>query len=168
MLVEGTLELCDNEFESIAKEVDKYTASILAEAKKGQLNVSIDSPSIRVYLTEKFGNIEAFRATFGLLVDKIILEELRLYGITKLDDLDEIIQNDFNDKYMKLPRPKRGLTIFRILTQIMVIHDPERYFKTVWPNRKGMFDQHDYLVFREFGLELSKLPQEAEFDCSGL
>jgi GTP pyrophosphokinase len=168
MLVAGTLELCDNEFERIIKEVDEYTARISAETKKGQLNVPIDSPSIRAYLTEKFGDIEDFKATFGLLIDKIIIEELRLYGINKLEELDEIIQNNFKDKYGKLPRPKNGLTLFRILTQIMVMHDPQRYFKTVWPNRKGMFDQHDYLVFKEFGLDLSKFPEETEFDCSGL
>jgi putative GTP pyrophosphokinase len=168
MLVAGILELCDNEFDHVAKDIEDYTEIISENAKEKKLEIEINTPSLRTYLTKKFSDLDTFSARFGLLIDKDIIRKLHLYGINTLADLDEIIPSEFKDKYMKLRGPRGGLTLYILLTHIMVIHDFNKYFSTIWTEGAAYFDAHDYLVFETFGVDTSKFPDYVLSDCRGL
>jgi putative GTP pyrophosphokinase len=63
-LLAGDLERCDNDFDRITKVIDQYSDNITSRIKKGNLNIPINSASLREYLSYKFGDIPSFKAKF--------------------------------------------------------------------------------------------------------
>jgi hypothetical protein len=88
-------------------------------------------------------------------------------GIQSIADLNRIIPGDFKNRYKRVRTPRDGINLFRLLTHVLVIYKFDEYFKKVW--RTGeMFDTHDYLIFKKFGLDTDEFPQGVEFDCYGM
>lgn len=135
-LVAGMLECADREFVSIAQEIDKYKYGVSEELKKGDLNIEINTASLKEYLSNKFNKL----IQEGLLADgfgpddraaKVIIEEVQLFGISKLHQLDEIIPKDFQDNILKLKL--HPILDFTSLTRnILIINDVKRYFEVSW------------------------------------
>jgi hypothetical protein len=123
---------------------------------------------LRQYLTEKFRDIPSFKSQYGLFLGPGILDELFWLDIKTLEGFDNIIPKDFKERYMKIAKPRRGTTLTRLVRDILNVHNSEDYFNRAWQNRYYEFDSHDYLVFKEFGINTEQFPKQIEFDCRGL
>jgi putative GTP pyrophosphokinase len=132
----GVLELADREFNQIAFEIDKYSASVNADTKKGKLDINIDSTSIKSYLDIKFKELIANGLNpefLGENKEQKILIELKDFGITTLKELDNIIPSDFLNKGINqyLQNTTRN-NYTGLLRHLMLINDAEKYFKESW------------------------------------
>ena len=125
-LLAGTLELVDNEFEKLSAEIDKYTQQIKRKTSEGKINIPIDSTSLIGYLQVKFPEIKE-KSLVGY--DKLIIEELHLFGIRTLEDLNAIITDRFMESDLTGNLESNYLGLLR---DIMMAHDPHKYFKQVW------------------------------------
>jgi hypothetical protein len=55
----------------------------------------------------------------------------------------------------------------RLLTHILIIYKFDEYFKKIWRKEKAkMFDTHDYLIFKKFGLDFLKIQNLIVMECN--
>ena len=169
--ISAILEDCDTKFESITKDIEEYDENVRSKVEKNQLDIPIDSSSLRRYLFNKFGDIPDFKPQYGFLRERRVIDQLGAMGIKTLADLEKIIPYNFKERYLKLPKSKYGTYATGIVLWILIIHNFRKYFKEVYHESDGIFDSHDALVFEEFGIniyEFSHINDKVEFDCSGL
>ena len=133
-LIAGTLELMDNQFDTIAKELDNYKEDINDKAKKGEIkDIAINGTSLKAYLVNKFsdkiGNL--ISPEFGKLDsgEEEIINELHEFGISDLEKLDNLINNHINKDIFT-----DNENLLSILRAFMIVENPEKYFKDSWKN----------------------------------
>jgi putative GTP pyrophosphokinase len=163
-LMSGALENADQMFENIIKEIDEYKNKSNYQIENQRLDMPIDSPSLRRYLIKKFGDIPDFKAQYGSVKDRDVIDQLHAMGITTLADFEKIIPPDFKEKYLEVPGSKYGTYATGLVVWLLIIHDYKKYFNEVYKKSYGIFDAHDYYVFKKFGLDTSKFPTDL-FDC---
>jgi hypothetical protein len=73
------LESLDEKFERIIEDIDKY---------RKELDVPIDSPSLRKYLLKNFGDIPDFKPEFGSVRDTYVVDQLHSMGINTLAEFE--------------------------------------------------------------------------------
>lgn len=133
-LVAGTLEIADHEFEAIAAEIDRYETEVKEDLLKGDLDIEITTVSLTEYLSNKFSRLakdisEDSRYAQGNVLAKTIVEELRLFGISTLAQLDKIVPSDLEDQYITNMSEENFAGIVR---DILMINDTEKYFEVSW------------------------------------
>jgi ppGpp synthetase/RelA/SpoT-type nucleotidyltranferase len=140
-LVAGMLEVADREFVAIAHDIDKYKADVIEELKKDELNIDINTVSLKEYLSKNFAKLienEILSPVFGPddSLSREIVEELQLFGISKLSGLDRIIPADLEDRSLDLRARSNFAGIIR---RVMIISNAKKYFEVCWQNRwKGL------------------------------
>jgi putative GTP pyrophosphokinase len=162
--ISSMLEGLDYQFEFIMDKIDNHKKSLNEKLDKNVLDVQIDSPSLRRYLLSKFGDISDFKPQYGSVDDTEIIEQLHSMGIYTLAEFEKIIPNNFKQKYEKIPKSGYGTYATGLVVWFLIIHDPKKYFEVAYKKTYGIFNSHDYRVFREFGVDTSKLPSDI-FDC---
>ena len=90
------------------------------------------------YLSAKFERLieeGLLRKDFGDDA-KLVVEELKLFGILRLYELDRIIPGDFQDNIRSILKlqlhPKLNLT--SLIRNVLIINDAKRYFEVSWRN----------------------------------
>lgn len=135
----GVLELADREFNGIATEIDSYSNSVIEDTKKGNLDLGIDSTSIKSYLNLKFEDLIKNGLNPDFLnneIEKMVLSELRSFGISTIQQLDEIIPADYVERVLKFERTYLGnqYNYIALLRDLMMIADSKKYFDECWQN----------------------------------
>lgn len=135
----------DETFERIMDDIDKY---------RGVLDVPIDPPLLRKYMLKNFGDIPNFKTRFGSVEDTYVVDQLHSMGINTLAELEKIIPTNFKERYSKIPPDKDGTYATGLAVWFLIIHDHKKYFEEAYKEMYGLFNSHDYRVFKEFGIEL--------------
>lgn len=131
----GLLELADMEFNNISSEIDNYAHKVSESAKEGNLNIDIDSTSVKEYMDNKFGD-----KLRQIRIGETIIDELSKFGIYNLQALEQIIPADLVDKL------SRNRTSVGLLRNIMIINNADKYFERVY--------NHDWLTMADESVEL--------------
>ena len=126
-LLAGMLEIVDTEFDRLSNEIDEYAETVKHKAEQGELDVPIDSTSLIEYLQIKFPT-EVIQKDFNGR-DKMIIDELKSFGVATLKDLDLIITTDFINS-----QHRRGIVpnYLGLIRDIMMAHNPKKYFENAW------------------------------------
>jgi len=167
----GVLELADREFNQIALEIDKYSASVKADTKKGKLEISIDSTSVKPYLELKFEILinQGMRpAFFDDNYEKRVLNELRIFGINTLKDLDEIIPKDITERVLKYEKikPNGKHNYVGILRHVMIIADIEKYFSQCWRSGWSGIDKDTIELIKSYKVPIDDYVKKLKFRVS--
>jgi ppGpp synthetase/RelA/SpoT-type nucleotidyltranferase len=161
----GSLELIDREFDNIANEIDRYSAAVDKKTESGDLAVPIDSTSLMTYLRRKFNVLveKGFDPTLNN-ADAMLIEELRSLGIVTLEDLDKIVPHNLVEIESRFAGVYKN-NFCGLLRQIMIIHDPDRYFGTAWKEHwiGGMNSPSDREIFRQYGIDIDHYDQKYHF-----
>ncbi len=155
-LLSGLLEIADNEFGRISKEISNYSDQVEERTDKGDLDVSIDSISIRRYFDSHFGSSEFVDPKFGPnddMAEKII-EELKIMGVETLRQLNEIIPKDLNSKIEEFDKKTNYCGVAR---NIMIVSNPEKYFSDAWGNSWGIASHEAMAIYTAYGIDVEKL-----------
>ena len=159
MLLAGTLELVDREFNQISKEIDSYSGEVKEQALEGKLDILINSLSLQEYLNNKFSIlIESGKALPDFNGrDSEIIEELKSFGIESLKDLDVIIPNDFQDvieAHLAIESNFLGL-----LRHVMIVHDLDKYLDKSYKKNWIYADVNSGDLIH-YGVNVEKLDKE--------
>jgi len=152
----GTLELVDREFNLISKEIDEYSKNVKESAEKGNLDIEINSTSLKQYLETKFSNF----VDKGILEpnfykpenEPLVIEELRNFGINSLSELDKIIGEDI-DKYLT-DEINNYLGLLRL---IMMIFDSDKYFSKSYNGQWSKLVQEHEDKLEELGINVDRI-----------
>lgn len=151
----GMLELADRGFDELSSEIDVYIGEVHREVVAGDLDMEINSINLAEF-------VDGWIIKSGLLLQSLdfkdglgdLVEELRLFGVVALQDLDEIIPGDYVAKALQV-----GLntTIYGVVRDWMLIADWRRYRSSVtvrWVFEpegdeilKEMFSEDEYSEF---------------------
>jgi putative GTP pyrophosphokinase len=121
--ISAILDDCDSKFESITKEIEEYNENVRTKVHKNQLDIPIDSSSLRRYLFNKFGDIPDFKPKYGFMRERRVIDQLGAMGIKTLAEFEKIIPSNFKERYLKLPKSKYGTYATGIVLWILIIHN---------------------------------------------
>ncbi|MDZ4991912.1 hypothetical protein GNF80_02860 [Clostridium perfringens] len=149
-LLAGTLELIDMHFEDISKKFDNYSNDIIKKVEIGNLNeISIDSASIIGYLKNKF-SLQIKKGIINpiLVDDTIIIEELNLFGINTMKDLDDLMKIDMtiSDEFLG--------NFVSILRLYMIKSDLKKYFENSWKKHWGGITRASYDLYKKNDIDV--------------
>jgi ppGpp synthetase/RelA/SpoT-type nucleotidyltranferase len=158
-ILAGLLELADREFDSLASEIDEITTQVEAATKSGELDIEINSTTLKSYLHTKFSKlIEAGLIPNFASMDKDLMEELSDFGLRTLADLDRIVPADFIDKHLKYE--DESSNFLGLLRHIMIINNYKKYFDHCWKRHFGGFSDSSVDFLSAYGIHTDKIEQE--------
>ena len=162
MLLSGTLELVDREFNQLSREIDDYSSTVKDQAVIGKLNIPIDSFSLEEYLNVKFAKLvqEIDMEPSFADQDSGILQEIKDFGLYTLQDLEEIFPKDFIKVMAKLYGNGRYSNYLGALRDVMMINNIEKYAEKSF--------QHNFIIpksisplLTHYKVDMSKFPPTA-------
>lgn len=158
-LVAGVLELMDNEFDKLSRDIDEYAKSMQKAVSKGDYNLGIDSKSVEQYVLKKFDGIKNVRpCNDGIIVTDKVVEELVRFGYKTIQELDDDINScknicEYKDTYIGL------------LRNLMMLKDCRKYFEKAFYGNWGSIDKTCVAFLRENGVEdIDNYLREYEID----
>jgi len=171
-LAAGALELIDNEFDRLSKETEKISDPMLNKIFSGDLSMEISPLSLRHFLRLHFNDIPGFREQFVAPISDL-LNELSSMGLKTIADLNQIIKPDikqFKDKYAQASKPKDYVSFSALIRDILILNDPDGYFKKAWKHHFNTLDYHCWKVYEKFGVDKTNFPHypDLEFDEGGV
>ena len=154
-LLSGLLEIADNEFSRISNEIVSYQQSIEKDIQSKNLNITIDSISLRQYFYNHFKDSEKIVSRFGSNdnMTEEIIEELNKMGITTLRKLDGVVPKNLVTNIDKYVKETNYVGIIRF---IMICHDAKTYFEKVW-NKKWSFTRARENLYKHYGIDINSL-----------
>lgn len=157
-ILAGVLELADSEFDQISQSLDLYKNEVAEKTKKGNLEIKINTTALREFLNNRFEQAinAGLKPIFGPDDDdaKEIINELNDFGIKTLSELDKIIPEDLEKKYIELDAVKEG-NFLGFVRSIMMLEDVNHYFEKAWKSKWGVFSNasREMLELYEIDLE---------------
>lgn len=159
-ILAGTLELIDREFNQLSNEIDKISDSVIIAEKKDKLNsIPINSTTLKQYLMGRFkSEIESNILTSDFNnYDDVIIEELQLFGIKNLKDLENIIPPNINQYIKKIFDKNQIGNFLGILRDFMIITNPEKYFEFSWRNKWEAFAPFSLRLYDFYNIDYKNI-----------
>jgi len=157
-LLAGVLEVADNEFNQISREIDKYSEEVSRKTKKGDLNIPINSTSLMQYFKDVFKEAEIINFNFGPPENdysRIAIDELNILSINTLADLDKILTKKIRDDIMTIDEIQNLLGLTRL---ILIKNFQEKYFDHAWKKRWLFVSDPD--TFHRLGINIESLAKK--------
>lgn len=148
-LLAGVLEIADDEIDAYIDSFDRYVAQMEEEAEQGCLNYQINSLSLEKFMAWKFSGIspQMFRD-----ID-MILQELSLFGLRTIQELNDRILPDFEEQVRK----GGWRSLDGIIRNILIISDSEAYFTKVWNPSMNQMNRKNYNLYEAFGINIEEI-----------
>jgi putative GTP pyrophosphokinase len=160
-ILAGTLEVTDREFDMLASDIVAYAGSVARKTSTGQLDIPIDTVSLREYLLRRLRPLvdaAQLAPTFHVWSSAVV-DEMRTFGISTLAEFDSLIPDDFvSQAYAHYPNSGRLVNFAGVVRDILIIADPARYFQACWKHRWGPMSSTDAAIWSAFGVDLNTLP----------
>ncbi|MCB4812431.1 hypothetical protein LG204_14025 [Methylovorus menthalis] len=138
-LIAGILELADKEFNTLVKEVENYSTSIVERTESGNLEIELNSPSITKFLELLLINYPQLKVDYSYTIDERDVTELNRFKIYNLQDLQNLLSNDFLEVISHERTTPMGF-----LRDAMMYKDMRRYFKDAWEQHWNGLDSKCY------------------------
>jgi ppGpp synthetase/RelA/SpoT-type nucleotidyltranferase len=162
-LLAGLLESADREFNSISLGIDEISKEVKIATKKGELDIPINSTSLKEYLNTKFKPLfdaGAENKFIGNERDKVILFELEKFGLKTLQDIENIITDEFIQNQLSTKNTV-GSSINGLLIDLMITSDYKKYFEKVWTSDHwGNYNKTSGKLFELYRIPLDELEKE--------
>lgn len=149
-ILAGNLELIDREFDSISEAIDIYAKEVGRKTELGDLDVPIDSTSLKEYASRRFKALIEKGINADLRDDKDIIEQIQDMGINTLQELDDLVADDYIETKSKYINVDEGL--YSILVDILIAHDIEAYFEKAWKTKWQYISKLDTQFYKQFGI----------------
>jgi len=147
-LVAGSLELADSEFNSIAADLDKYSAEVAKATIQGNYHFALDSTTVDALLERIRNRLKKCRVNKSTLSAQEI-GEINEFGIKDLSQLESLFTDQFLEAADEHYRVRGSMGIIRAA---MMWHDIERYFGQVWKKKFDALSVKTYqLVVSRWG-----------------
>lgn len=125
-ILAGALELIDREFDSLSQDIAKYAEEEKIKISQNELNIEINTITVNEYLSERFSimNLE-------MNTSKDVIVEIHLFGLKTIQDLNEIIEQNFD---LLLAEKDMEPTSTGIIRHALMYLDINKYFHDCKPS----------------------------------
>lgn len=86
----------------------------------------------------------------------LVLNELRLFGIDTIKELDDLIRPEFEQEL----RNAEWRSLDGIIRNILIIADAEKYFKNSWNPSMNQMNRKNYELYQRFHVDIDKICAE--------
>ena len=166
-LLAGSLEMSDREFNNISKEIDIISKEVQIGTKIGKLDFKINSISLKQFIETTFESLETDKFTIIQKMGDNIINELNLFGIQTLKDLDDIIPKDLI-KILKINDIKLNgrMTIGGLTRLILIINDSNKYFFKSWNSEWKYWSRakNSENIFKHYGVDVLEIKEKFDVD----
>lgn len=132
-LYSGMLELVDQGFDDISKEIDTYKSEIDRTPISEIEELEIDSINVKKYIEELVKKNKIKTEIELGLIDTHIINELKRFGVKTIHDLSRI----FSKELIELHNTSYSETTDAgLLRDAMIFNDIDKYFEECWPELK--------------------------------
>lgn len=151
-LLAGMLELADMEMDAYVESFDEYVNKLEKEIEAGCLKYPLNTMSLQRYMSWKFPNIspQIFRDI------ELVLNELNVFGISTIRELDSIIQPDFKNELNKAS----WRSLDGIIRNILIINNAEKYFSKVWNPSMNQMNKKNFDLYKKYGIDIEQICKE--------
>ncbi len=133
-LLAGALEMFDREFNMISREIDEYSNDVKVKTEKGELDILLDSISLKTFIISKFHRqieLKQIQNEFYSPESEFqVLQELSLFGVKTLADLGNLITEEVSSIFDKINN--QNFPLDQLLPMVMLIFDSEKYFESTY------------------------------------
>lgn len=155
------IDRTDKDLDDYSKRVDRLVRSKITDQESKRPLYSSD---LGRFLSNKFKGVPGFEMSFGKSGSQNIIKEVKCMGIKTITDFKKIIPPNLKQIYRKVSRPDDGLTFSLIVREILIMHNPNKYFDKAWVSRHfDTLDNHAYRVFREANVDV-RLPAGLQWE----
>ncbi|MDN3692712.1 hypothetical protein QWZ06_10685 [Chryseobacterium tructae] len=158
MLLSGSLEIADREFNNISKEIDELSNKVIEGTQSGELNFEINSTSLEAYIRKKFSPLYKENKILPVDTNKVITE-LKSFGINTIDELDKLSSETIINKILNYNFTEKT-TIIGILRTIMMLTDAEKYFEKAWQKNWINISEQTYHLLLSENIPIDKYLEE--------
>lgn len=162
-LVAGNLELADREFNLLSREIDEYGKGIKLSAKKGKLDIDINSTALKEFLNLKLETLIKKGIVSSDFIDSDseneILLEFRNFGVKTLSDLDKLITSDLLRAIEKNGEPDNFLGVSRL---IMLASNIKKYMKDCYKGQWATIAKDHVDILKDLEIDLSEFKEYLE------
>jgi len=144
----GILELVDDEFESLAIDVEKYKHDVEGKEDKKELEVLLSHKAISTYFSQIYEEDVIFDNS-----DDEVIRYLAEFGIKTIGDLDQLYESvceDIVSQMLDLNGP--SYNVAELARDILIVKDVNKYFKqwgALWA-----VDKTDVEYFKLFDVDI--------------
>lgn len=157
----GTLELVDREFNLIAAEIDKITHEVEQGTETGNIDIEINSTSLRQYLLSRFKKHIAAGLSPEIEDEPEIIEELEDYGIKTLSDFDKIIPKDFDEVELQVLKEEED-SFAGLIRNVLIINDHQKYFSRSW--KENWHAMEEGLIVSHYNIPITEIASTYDID----
>ncbi|MCT4595330.1 MAG: hypothetical protein N4A57_13855 [Anaeromicrobium sp.] len=157
-LLAGLLEMADREFNSISKDLDMYAKATVNNIEKGDLDIELNSTSLREYMSIKFkehindnnmGKIQVNEQSYNK-----VIKELKNMGVRTISELDKVMSKYYDNK---LKESISNNNLSNLLKAILMIENTDEHFEK--EGKKFSFKQMSektYEILKNQGINVDK------------
>jgi putative GTP pyrophosphokinase len=145
-LVAGLLELADREFDELTREIDNYKIEIHRKADSGNLNIELNSTSILEFINIRLSKHQPKISVAPTAITQELIEELNLFGVRSLQDLDTILPEALINLEQKHQIKNNS---FGLLRNAMMYADIRKYFEKSWRSSWTGLDERSIALLAE-------------------
>ena len=163
-LLAGTLESADREFNQLSKEIDDYSQEVKINTEKGNLNIPINSTSLKQFYFTKFEKLISTAQVVsdfnGSKNEFKIFNELRNFGLNTLEELEQIIPKNLEKIISKHGMQENFTGLTRLL---LIANDIDKYFEKSYNKNWTSYNSDEADYYKDFGIDCGKLKQYLKF-----
>ena len=152
-LLSAVLEIADNEFNSIANDIDSYVMKINTAFETNNLTIELTSASICELFIRKT-KVDSSRLINNYLntIDEVIINELFDFGINNIEQLNNIFNTKYFDKINI--SDEKNISVAGILRDLMMLSDCEKYFTSSWKKHWHGIDSKTISILEGFDVRI--------------
>jgi len=155
-LIAGSLEMADREFNQLSREIDSYSNDVKTNTEKGELDIPINSTSLKQFLKVKFkkGTSKGvIKPDFNGL-EILVIEELKHFGISRLEELNKILPENLEETIIKY---RENTNFIGLIRNILMINDEDKYFKKAWKNNWAGLTFETIKILEQYDVDINKI-----------
>ena len=97
-------------------------------------------------------------------IGKKIVEELKLFGINRISELDKAIPSDYQDyAYDIYKKTHYKIYFIGFIRDVLMINDAKRYFEVCWRGTWNAMDSAGAEVLQHYNVDIGKYAKEYKF-----
>jgi len=157
-MIAGVLELVDREFESLTKDIEKYSNEVVDSISVGNLKLEFSKTSLVEYLGSRFEGMEVMPDG-----SELAIIELRKFGIRDIEELDKIVSVIPEKIKVRIESlVTENTTVLGLVRDILIYSNADEYF-LIWDNSWGI-ENSDVDYFRRLGVDISQYNSKVDQD----
>ncbi|EJL6684669.1 GTP pyrophosphokinase [Vibrio cholerae] len=161
-ILAGVLEMADREFNDISNQIDLISESAKESTAKGNYDIPLNSTTLSKFLESRFSGLWSDGFELESFDTGQAVSELERFGVSTLEDLNNIIPDDFEDSLREFS--EKRILDSPLIIKIMLVNDYNKYFEKasldkewIWMGPGESTEAAERAFFEKYGVDWDEI-----------